>query len=445
MPARTASAVERLVAAGAVVVGKANLHEFAWGVTSQNPWYGTVHNPAHPGRMTGGSSGGNAAALAAGLCDLGIGTDTGGSIRLPAACCGVVGLKPAWGRIPTDGVFPLCPTFDTVGPMATTVADVALAVVRAHRRAGARAAARRPDRRPADAPAVGRRAAARRTARPSSTSRNSRSSARRSSRRRSRSRPATPGRSSSTRRPNRTARRSPRAPTSTATTCARSSSMRRRSTRPTPAVRASRCAAGASTGPTSTSTWRRRSASRSRRRTATSSRSGFRDGVPAAVQRARLGRRSRSAIFSSSRRATRSCSRPVSRGSERATGVMSWILSAAGSVRSIFVAEIPRSRLRRRCGRLRQLRSSPAPDECARRRRARSPPGTVLRDSRCARRCETRRAPRRAPWRRDAPDRRGRGNASCAPRSPCRRRCALRRPRRLRDTRPPRTCASSSG
>jgi Asp-tRNA(Asn)/Glu-tRNA(Gln) amidotransferase A subunit family amidase len=126
VPVRTATAVQRLVAAGAVIVGKANLHEFAWGVTSQNPWYGTVHNPAHPGQTTGGSSGGNAAALAAGLCDIGIGTDTGCSIRLPAACCDVVGLKPAWGRIPTDGVFPLCPTFDTVGPMATSVADVAL-------------------------------------------------------------------------------------------------------------------------------------------------------------------------------------------------------------------------------------------------------------------------------------------------------------------------------
>jgi aspartyl-tRNA(Asn)/glutamyl-tRNA(Gln) amidotransferase subunit A len=126
VPRRTATAVQRLVDAGAVVVGKANLHEFAWGVTSQNPWYGTVHNPAHPGRTTGGSSGGNAAALAAGLCDIGIGTDTGCSLRLPAACCDVVGLKPSWGRIPTDGVFPLCPTFDTVGPMATSVADVAL-------------------------------------------------------------------------------------------------------------------------------------------------------------------------------------------------------------------------------------------------------------------------------------------------------------------------------
>jgi Asp-tRNA(Asn)/Glu-tRNA(Gln) amidotransferase A subunit family amidase len=125
VPDRTATAVERLVAAGAVVVGKANLHEFAWGVTSQNPWFGTVHNPRLPGRTTGGSSGGNAAALAAGFCDLGLGTDTGCSIRLPASCCGVVGLKPSWGRVPTDGVYPLCPSFDTVGPMAKTVADVA--------------------------------------------------------------------------------------------------------------------------------------------------------------------------------------------------------------------------------------------------------------------------------------------------------------------------------
>jgi aspartyl-tRNA(Asn)/glutamyl-tRNA(Gln) amidotransferase subunit A len=126
VPTRTAPAVERLVRAGAVVVGKANLHEFAWGVTSQNPWYGTVQNPRHPGRTTGGSSGGNAAALAAGLCDLGLGTDTGCSIRLPASCCDLVGLKSSWGRIPVEGVFPLCPTFDTVGPMAHTVEDVAL-------------------------------------------------------------------------------------------------------------------------------------------------------------------------------------------------------------------------------------------------------------------------------------------------------------------------------
>ncbi len=127
VPDRTAPAVQRLVDAGAVFVGKANLHEFAWGVTSQNPWYGTVRNPLRPGRTTGGSSGGNAAALAAGMCDLGLGTDTGCSVRLPSACCGTVGLKPRWGSVSMEGVFPLCPTLDTVGPMARTVEDVALA------------------------------------------------------------------------------------------------------------------------------------------------------------------------------------------------------------------------------------------------------------------------------------------------------------------------------
>jgi aspartyl-tRNA(Asn)/glutamyl-tRNA(Gln) amidotransferase subunit A len=126
VPERTAPAIQRLVDAGAIVVGKANLHEFAWGVTSQNPWYGTVHNPSEPGSTVGGSSGGNAAAIAAGLCDIGLGTDTGCSIRLPAACCGLVGLKPSRGRIPVDGVFPLVPSFDTVGPMARTVAEAAL-------------------------------------------------------------------------------------------------------------------------------------------------------------------------------------------------------------------------------------------------------------------------------------------------------------------------------
>jgi Asp-tRNA(Asn)/Glu-tRNA(Gln) amidotransferase A subunit family amidase len=126
VPTRTATAVQRLLAAGAQLVGKANLHEFAWGVTSQNPWYGTVRNPVDPGRTVGGSSGGNAAAIAAGLCDIGLGTDTGCSIRLPAACCELVGFKPSWGRIPAEGAFPLVPTFDTVGPMARSVGEVAL-------------------------------------------------------------------------------------------------------------------------------------------------------------------------------------------------------------------------------------------------------------------------------------------------------------------------------
>jgi Asp-tRNA(Asn)/Glu-tRNA(Gln) amidotransferase A subunit family amidase len=126
VPERTAPAAQRLLDAGAVLVGKANLDEFAWGVTGQNPWYGTVRNPRLPGRMAGGSSAGNAAGLAAGLCELGLGTDTGCSVRLPAACCGVVGLKTRWGLVPTEGVFPLCPTLDTVGPLARTVVDVAL-------------------------------------------------------------------------------------------------------------------------------------------------------------------------------------------------------------------------------------------------------------------------------------------------------------------------------
>ena len=126
VPVVHASVVQRALDAGAVVVGKANLPEFAWSVLGANPWYGTVHNPLHPGKTTAGSSAGNAAALAAGLVDLGIGTDTGGSIRLPSAACGTVGLKPRWGALPLDGVFPLCPSLDTVGPMGRSVEDVAL-------------------------------------------------------------------------------------------------------------------------------------------------------------------------------------------------------------------------------------------------------------------------------------------------------------------------------
>jgi aspartyl-tRNA(Asn)/glutamyl-tRNA(Gln) amidotransferase subunit A len=126
VPERTAAAVQRLVDAGAVVVGKTHLPEFAWCVIGVNPWYGTCHNPSQPGRTTGGSSSGSAAALAAGLCELALGSDTGGSIRIPSACCGTVGLKSQPGLIPLDGAFPLCPTLDTAGPMATTVADAAL-------------------------------------------------------------------------------------------------------------------------------------------------------------------------------------------------------------------------------------------------------------------------------------------------------------------------------
>ncbi|HZC29162.1 MAG TPA: amidase [Gaiellaceae bacterium] len=123
VPARTAESVRRLEAAGYIDVGKTNLHEFAYGITSENPHFGTVPNPIAPGRIAGGSSGGSAAALAAGLADAALGTDSGGSIRIPAACCGVVGFKPTHDLVPTDGCFPLAPSFDTVGPMARTVEE----------------------------------------------------------------------------------------------------------------------------------------------------------------------------------------------------------------------------------------------------------------------------------------------------------------------------------
>ena len=122
VPATSAGAVVRLEAAGWVNAGKANLHEFAYGVTSQNLHYGVVPNPAYPGRTAGGSSGGSAAALALGLVEGALGTDTGGSIRIPAACCGIAGFKPSFGTVPIDGVFPLAASFDHAGPMARDVA-----------------------------------------------------------------------------------------------------------------------------------------------------------------------------------------------------------------------------------------------------------------------------------------------------------------------------------
>lgn len=105
----------------ASIVGKANLHEIALGITGINPWYGTPVNPLDPRRVPGGSSSGSAVAVGDGEADVGIGTDTGGSVRIPAACCGVVGLKTTWGRIPTAGVRPLAPSFDTVGTLARDV------------------------------------------------------------------------------------------------------------------------------------------------------------------------------------------------------------------------------------------------------------------------------------------------------------------------------------
>jgi aspartyl-tRNA(Asn)/glutamyl-tRNA(Gln) amidotransferase subunit A len=125
VPDETAEAVRRLEAAGYANVGKTNLHEFAYGVTSENPHFGTVPNPLREGRIAGGSSGGSGAALAAGLADAALGTDSGGSIRIPAACCGIVGFKPTYGLVPMDGCFPLAPSWDHAGPMARTVADCA--------------------------------------------------------------------------------------------------------------------------------------------------------------------------------------------------------------------------------------------------------------------------------------------------------------------------------
>ncbi len=127
VPERTAAAVELLERAGALVIAKANLHEFAWGTTSQNPHWGYVGNPLHPGHVSGGSSGGNAAALALGVGALGLGTDTAGSIRIPSAACGTVGFKPPHGVVPLEGCLPLSPSFDVAGPMARTVRDCAVA------------------------------------------------------------------------------------------------------------------------------------------------------------------------------------------------------------------------------------------------------------------------------------------------------------------------------
>jgi aspartyl-tRNA(Asn)/glutamyl-tRNA(Gln) amidotransferase subunit A len=127
IPARTAQAVLALEQAGAVVSGKCNLREFAWGKTSQNPHFGTVGNPVRPGRIAGGSSGGNAAALAARMCTIGLASDTGGSARGPAACCSTVGFKPRLGTISTTGSFPLAPSLVTLAPMARSVADCELA------------------------------------------------------------------------------------------------------------------------------------------------------------------------------------------------------------------------------------------------------------------------------------------------------------------------------
>jgi aspartyl-tRNA(Asn)/glutamyl-tRNA(Gln) amidotransferase subunit A len=128
IPQHDAQVVAQLKEAGAILLGKTNMHEFAYGVTSNNPHFGPVRNPWDLSRIPGGSSGGSAAAVAAGLCYGSIGTDTGGSIRIPAALCGVVGLKPTFGRVSVVDVIPLSPRLDCVGPLARSVADAALLV-----------------------------------------------------------------------------------------------------------------------------------------------------------------------------------------------------------------------------------------------------------------------------------------------------------------------------
>jgi aspartyl-tRNA(Asn)/glutamyl-tRNA(Gln) amidotransferase subunit A len=126
VPARDAEAVSRAREAGALLVGKTQTHEFAWGITSVNEALGSARNPWSPDRVAGGSSGGSGVVLAAGEVPLALGSDTGGSIRIPAAFCGIVGLKPTYGRISAARAWPLARSLDHPGPMATTPADAAL-------------------------------------------------------------------------------------------------------------------------------------------------------------------------------------------------------------------------------------------------------------------------------------------------------------------------------
>src|SRR5712691_8411377 len=128
VPERDSAVVEKLRAAGAVFLGKLNLHEWALGVTNQNPHFGPACNPWDTSRIPGGSSGGSAIAVASGFCYVSPGSDTGGSIRIPASLCGVAGLKPTYGRVSLRGVIPLAWTLDHSGPLARTVGDLAIAL-----------------------------------------------------------------------------------------------------------------------------------------------------------------------------------------------------------------------------------------------------------------------------------------------------------------------------
>ena len=126
VPQQDSEVAARLASAGAILLGKTNMHEFAYGITNENPHYGPVRNPWAIDRISGGSSGGSAAATAAGMCFGSVGTDTGGSIRIPAALCGIVGLKPTYGLVSVSGVIPLAPSFDHAGPLARGVVDACI-------------------------------------------------------------------------------------------------------------------------------------------------------------------------------------------------------------------------------------------------------------------------------------------------------------------------------
>ncbi|MEZ5872805.1 MAG: indoleacetamide hydrolase [Nitratireductor sp.] len=125
-PATDAGAVRRIIQAGGFIGAKAGMHELAFGITSNNAVTGAIHNPVDPAMVPGGSSGGTAAAIAAGIFPAGLGTDTGGSCRIPAALCGIIGFRPTSGRYDSDGVVPISHTRDTVGPLARSVRDIAL-------------------------------------------------------------------------------------------------------------------------------------------------------------------------------------------------------------------------------------------------------------------------------------------------------------------------------